>query len=151
MSIPVSSKQTDFIGLEALALAHGGYFDRGDAHEHGIGDRLLHHYVRSGRFDRIYSTVPRPERGASPAGFRAQLLAHLRAVAQMQAVVVQRLQQRVAFERFLARLDPPSDWTLKGGFALELRYGWEYRLMSIWSCELRAPGRRVVYSLHLHG
>lgn len=71
--------------------------------------------------------MPRPERGATPAGFRAQLLAHLRNRAQTQAVAVQRLQQRVAFERFPARLDPLGGWTLKGGFALELRYGWAYR------------------------
>lgn len=59
MSIRSSSKHTDPNGLEALALVHGGYFDRGDAHAHGIGDRLLHHYVRSGRFDRIYPGVYR--------------------------------------------------------------------------------------------
>jgi predicted nucleotidyltransferase component of viral defense system len=34
-----------------------------------------------------------------------------------------RLQQQVAFERFLARLAGADDWVLKGGFALQLRYG----------------------------
>jgi hypothetical protein len=38
-----------------------------------------------------------------------------------------RLQQRIAFERFLARLPQDGDWLLKGGFALELRYGLEAR------------------------
>jgi predicted nucleotidyltransferase component of viral defense system len=33
----------------------------------------------------------------------------------------------VAFERLLARLQGDRAWVLKGGFALELRYGWTYR------------------------
>jgi predicted nucleotidyltransferase component of viral defense system len=37
------------------------------------------------------------------------------------------LQHRVAFERLLARFGPSADWVLKGGFALELRYGWDSR------------------------
>lgn len=68
-----------------------------------------------------------PERGATPAGFRNQVLARLRNQAAQQGTNAQRLQQRVAFERLLARLAPSGAWILKGGFALELRYGWEYR------------------------
>jgi predicted nucleotidyltransferase component of viral defense system len=71
--------------------------------------------------------MPTRDRGSSPAGFRAQLLARLRNQAHAAGVSAQRLQQRVAFERFLARLGPSGDWVLKGGFALELRYGWGSR------------------------
>lgn len=69
----------------------------------------------------------RAERGATPAGFRDRLLARLRNRAREQNVAAQRLQQRVAFERFLVRLTASGDWVLKGGFALELRYGWGNR------------------------
>ncbi|MGH2410917.1 MAG: nucleotidyl transferase AbiEii/AbiGii toxin family protein [Chloroflexota bacterium] len=71
--------------------------------------------------------MPTHERGSSPAGFRTQLLARLRNQAQVSHITAQRLQQRVAFERFLARLASSGDWVLKGGFALELRYGWGSR------------------------
>jgi Nucleotidyl transferase AbiEii toxin, Type IV TA system len=71
--------------------------------------------------------MPTRERGSSPAGFRAQVLARLRNQARASQVTGQRLQQRVAFERFLSRLEPSGDWVLKGGFALELRYGWGTR------------------------
>jgi predicted nucleotidyltransferase component of viral defense system len=71
--------------------------------------------------------MPRSERGASPLGFRQQLLARLRNQAQQQGISAQRLQQRIAFERLLARLPTSGAWTLKGGFALELRYGWSFR------------------------
>jgi predicted nucleotidyltransferase component of viral defense system len=66
--------------------------------------------------------VPRPERGQTPAGFRHQVLQRLRNEALRTGVPVQRLQQRVAYERLLARL-AGGDWVLKGGFALQLRYG----------------------------
>jgi predicted nucleotidyltransferase component of viral defense system len=62
-----------------------------------------------------------------PSGFRTALLARLRNRAAAEGLAVQRLQQRVAFERLLARLAPVGDWVLKGGFALELRYGWTSR------------------------
>ncbi len=67
------------------------------------------------------------ERGRTAAGFRVQLLARLRNAARAQGVSVERLQQRVAFERLLARLAGSGEWILKGGFALELRYGWGNR------------------------
>jgi hypothetical protein len=66
--------------------------------------------------------MPRPERGRTPHGFREQLLQRLRNEALRTGVPVQRLQQRVAYERLLARL-AGGDWVLKGGFALQLRYG----------------------------
>ncbi len=69
----------------------------------------------------------RPDRGSTPAGFRDQLLARLRNYAHQQGISVQRVQQRVAFERLLARLGESGDWILKGGFALELRYDWASR------------------------
>jgi Nucleotidyl transferase AbiEii toxin, Type IV TA system len=72
--------------------------------------------------------VPRPDRETSPAGFRQQLLARLRNRALQERVSAQRLQQRVAFERLLERLNGQQPaWVLKGGFALELRYGWQHR------------------------
>ena len=71
-------------------------------------------------------TVPRPERGTTPSGFRHRLLALLRNRSRQEGVSAQRLQQRVAFERLLARLSH-EHWLLKGGFALELRYSWTHR------------------------
>src|SRR4051794_17674441 len=70
--------------------------------------------------------MPRAERGATPDGFRDRLLALLRNTSRQQGVSAQRLQQRVAFERLLARLSH-EHWLLKGGFALELRYAWTHR------------------------
>ena len=70
----------------------------------------------------------RPPPGSTPAGFRAQLLDRLRNRARTEKIDARRLQNRVAFERLLARLDTDSgEWILKGGFALELRYGWRHR------------------------
>jgi predicted nucleotidyltransferase component of viral defense system len=71
-------------------------------------------------------TVPRPERGTTPSGFRDRLLALLRNTSRREGISAQRLQQRVAFERLLARLSH-EHWLLKGGFALELRYSWTHR------------------------
>ena len=70
----------------------------------------------------------RSPRGSTPAGFRAQLLHRLRHRARDENVEPRRLQNRIAFERLLARIGAQgSDWILKGGFALELRYGWRHR------------------------
>jgi hypothetical protein len=71
--------------------------------------------------------MPRPERGATPGGFRRQLLARLQNHARDERVSAQWLQQVVAFEQFLARLPDSGEWILKGGFALEMRYGWRFR------------------------
>src|SRR4051794_32261598 len=49
----------DRLGLEALALEHGGYFDRGDAHHFGFSDSLLRHHVQAGRFERVLPGVYR--------------------------------------------------------------------------------------------
>ncbi|MHB8574839.1 MAG: nucleotidyl transferase AbiEii/AbiGii toxin family protein [Dehalococcoidia bacterium] len=54
-------------------------------------------------------------------------MARLRNTAALQRISVQRLQRRVAFERLLARAMRSGAWVLKGGFALELRYGWVNR------------------------
>jgi predicted transcriptional regulator of viral defense system len=54
-----SSKQTDLPGLEALALAQGGYFDRRDAHRYGLTDALLRYHTRTGRFERVLPGVYR--------------------------------------------------------------------------------------------
>jgi hypothetical protein len=62
---------------------------------------------------------------SSPAAFRNGLDAKLRELAKTQGRTLDSLQRRVAFERFLARLFFSGDerWTLKGGYALELRLG----------------------------
>ncbi|MDB5059110.1 MAG: hypothetical protein JWO59_2582 [Chloroflexi bacterium] len=59
MSMEEHHPNPDQYGLEALALAQGGYFDRGDAAEHGLSDRLIHHHVHSGRFERVFPGVYR--------------------------------------------------------------------------------------------
>jgi predicted transcriptional regulator of viral defense system len=53
------SRRTDLAGLEAHALAQGGYFDRGDAHAHGLDDRALHYHTKTSRFERLYPGVYR--------------------------------------------------------------------------------------------
>ncbi|MDB5059086.1 MAG: hypothetical protein JWO59_2558 [Chloroflexi bacterium] len=67
--------------------------------------------------------MPRPERGTTPAGFRTQLLQRLRNEALRSGISVERHQQRIAFERLLARLPVDGNWILKGGLALQFRYG----------------------------
>ena len=52
-------RRPDLAGLEAFALGQGGYFDRADAHRHGLGDRMLHHHTRTGRFERVFPGVYR--------------------------------------------------------------------------------------------
>jgi predicted transcriptional regulator of viral defense system len=54
-----AARNTDLAGLESLALAQGGYFDRGDALAHGLRDNLIHHHVASGRFERVFPGVYR--------------------------------------------------------------------------------------------
>jgi len=63
------------------------------------------------------------ERGQTAEGFRRQLLTRLRNQAIQDGVPPLRLQQRIAFERLLARIPTDSAWMLKGGFALQFRYG----------------------------
>ena len=52
--------------------------------------------------------MPQRERARTQAGFRTQLLQRLRNEALRSGIPAQRLQQRIAFERLLARL-PPCD------------------------------------------
>ena len=49
-------------GLEAFALAQGGYFDRRDAQENGLSDRLLAYHSGTGRFERVFPGVYRLHR-----------------------------------------------------------------------------------------
>lgn len=81
--------------------------------------------------------MPPQERGRTPAGFRTQLLQRLRNEALRTGVPAQRLQQRIAFERLLARLPHDGDWILKGGFALQLRY--DLRARPTRDLDLRTP------------
>jgi predicted nucleotidyltransferase component of viral defense system len=62
---------------------------------------------------------------STPAAFRNGLDAKLRELAKTQGRTLDSLQRRVAFERLLARLFFSGDerWSLKGGYALELRLG----------------------------
>ena len=53
------TKGTNLPGLEALALAQGGYFDRHDAKGFGINDPLLRYHTRVGRFERVLPGVYR--------------------------------------------------------------------------------------------
>jgi predicted transcriptional regulator of viral defense system len=55
----VDRLRPDLTGLGAFALGQGGYFDRADAHRHGVGDRMLHHHTRTGRFERVFPGVYR--------------------------------------------------------------------------------------------
>lgn len=63
------------------------------------------------------------------AAFRQALDARLTRQAADEGVDRARLQRRLAFERFLARLFHAGNdrWILKGGYALELRLGWRAR------------------------
>lgn len=54
-----STKKIDRAELETMALAQGGYFDRGDARAHGVGDALLTYHVKTGRFERSFPGVYR--------------------------------------------------------------------------------------------
>ena len=56
------ARRPDLAALETLALQQGGYFDRQDAQTHGVGDRLLHYHVRTGRFERCFPGVYRLSR-----------------------------------------------------------------------------------------
>jgi predicted transcriptional regulator of viral defense system len=52
-------KRTDLAGLEAHALAQGGYFDQADAQEYGFDKQALHYHTKTGRFERPYPGVYR--------------------------------------------------------------------------------------------
>jgi predicted transcriptional regulator of viral defense system len=52
-------KRTNLVGLEAHALAQGGYFDRRDAQDHGLDDEALHYHTKTSRFERVFPGVYR--------------------------------------------------------------------------------------------
>ncbi|GGR30656.1 nucleotidyl transferase AbiEii/AbiGii toxin family protein [Deinococcus ruber] len=62
---------------------------------------------------------------ATSGAFRNALNAHLRQIINTNGGDLARLQRRVAYERFLARIfaHHGSTWVLKGGYSLELRLG----------------------------
>jgi len=64
-------------------------------------------------------------RYATAASFRTALEERIKQRNVTDGVAIQRLRKRVAFERFLARLQAPPDspWFLKGAVALDLRFG----------------------------
>jgi hypothetical protein len=60
----------------------------------------------------------------SGAALRTSLEERLKRISQEEAVDLQRLRRQVAFDRLLARLfrHGETDWVLKGGYAMELRF-----------------------------
>lgn len=60
----------------------------------------------------------------SGPAFRNAIEEHIKRISRDEAVDVQRLRRQIAFDRFLARLfsGDRSDWILKGGYAMELRF-----------------------------
>jgi Nucleotidyl transferase AbiEii toxin, Type IV TA system len=66
-----------------------------------------------------------PERKyASGAALRTALEERLKRASREEGINLQRLRRQVAFDRFLARLfrGPNTNWVLKGGYAMELRF-----------------------------
>jgi hypothetical protein len=61
---------------------------------------------------------------ATGAALRASLEERLKHIAKTENTELQRLRRQVAFDRFLARLFHGADtqWVLKGGYAMELRF-----------------------------
>ena len=61
---------------------------------------------------------------ASGCALRAALEERLKQLANSEDTETQRLRRQVAFDRFLARIfqDTDSQWVLKGGYAMELRF-----------------------------
>jgi hypothetical protein len=61
---------------------------------------------------------------ATGAALRAALEERLKQIARKENIELQRLRRQVAFDRFLARLfhDARTQWVLKGGYAMELRF-----------------------------
>lgn len=60
----------------------------------------------------------------SGAALRTSLEERLKRISHEEAVDLQRLRRQVAFDRLLARLfrHGQTDWFLKGGYAMELRF-----------------------------
>jgi predicted transcriptional regulator of viral defense system len=54
-----SIERPNLLGLEALALRQGGYFDRKDALEFGLSDYLLHYHTATRRIERMLPGVYR--------------------------------------------------------------------------------------------
>src|SRR3989442_188608 len=65
-----------------------------------------------------------PREYATAKAFRRALEVRLGKVAETEQAQVNRLRRQVAFDRLLARLFrvESAPWTLKGGYALELRF-----------------------------
>ena len=64
-----------------------------------------------------------PERVQSDDSWRQQVLQRVANSALRIGMPLAQMQQRLAFERLLARLPTDGSWVLKGGFALLVRYG----------------------------
>jgi len=68
--------------------------------------------------------MPETRRYTSGNALRTALEERLKRIAGDESIDLQRLRRQVAFDRFLARLFDSglSDWVLKGGYAMELRF-----------------------------
>lgn len=64
-----------------------------------------------------------PQKYASATAFRTALEDHLKKLAQLENIDLQRIRRQAAFDRLLCRLfaKPNAPWLLKGGYAMELR------------------------------
>jgi hypothetical protein len=67
--------------------------------------------------------IPERKYTSGPA-LRTALEERLKRVSREDGIDLQRLRRQVAFDRFLARLfrGPNTNWVLKGGYAMELRF-----------------------------
>ncbi len=67
--------------------------------------------------------MKKPAKYASPTTFRKALEDRLQALSKKEGTDLQRVRRQVAFDRLLARLflTKSSAWSLKGGYAMELR------------------------------
>lgn len=78
----------------------------------------------------------------TPRAFRVALEQRLRTRAEATGMPLDRLRRRVVFERFAARLEraEPGRWVLKGGMALEVRFGKKARVTKDVDLGLRESG-----------
>jgi hypothetical protein len=67
--------------------------------------------------------VAKPRVYSTAEAFRTALEERLKRISQTDRIAVNGLRRQVAFDRLLARLfgEEPDPWTLKGGYAMELR------------------------------
>ena len=72
----------------------------------------------------------------SGVALRTALEERLKRISREEAIDLQRLRRQVAFDRLLARIfeQAQTDWVLKGGYAMELRFK-AARAPKIWTSQ----------------